>query len=213
MCNQVNDLPLFLVGCGGLAREVYGWLVDEKSPLLERLVGFLVTDDSQYDTMVYDLPVIHLNSVDFQFSYLLTVGSPESKKHLFDLLSNKCGGLIESFVSKYTPIGFNVTIGKGVIINPRSSISSDAVIGNYVLVNCNTGVGHDVRIGDFTSILGNAAINGDVRIGEGVLIGSGAIIHPNKVVNDFAVVGMGAIVFRNVKSCTTVIGNPAKVFN
>lgn len=212
MQTKIDDLPLYLVGYGGLAREVYGWLVFENSPLLKRFAGFLINDDKKIDSLIHGFPVKHIDEVEGEFGYLLTTGSPRSKKNIVEDFSLKRGGKLESYVSKDTPMGVNVRLGQGIIVNPRSSISSDVSIGDYVLINCNTGVGHDVVIGDYCSVLGNAAINGDVQIGKNVVVGSGAVIHPAKVIGDCAVIGMGAVVFRNVKANTTVIGNPAKVF-
>lgn len=212
MHEKIVECPLYLVGCGGLAREVYGWLVHENSVLLERFAGFLITDGNNADSLVHGFPIKHVDDIEGTFSYLLTVGSPATKDKIYNELSINRGATLESFISADTAIGVNVSIGQGAIINPRSSISSDVTIGKLALINCNTGVGHDVVIGDNCSVLGSASINGDVRIGNNVLIGSGAIIHPGKTVGDNAVVGMGSVVFRNVKAHTTVIGNPAKVF-
>jgi acetyltransferase EpsM len=209
---KVDDAPLYLIGYGGLAREVYGWLVAEDSPLLTRFAGFLVTDNNLTDSLVHGFPVKHIDEIKGHFSYLLTVASPVSKEHLVNHLSGKLNGKLESFISNNTPVGVNVSIGNGVIVNPRSSISSDATIGDCVLINCNTGVGHDVVIGNYCSVLGSASINGDVVIEDKVVVGSGAIIHPGKTIGEGAVIGMGAVVFRNVKTNTTVVGNPAKIF-
>jgi sugar O-acyltransferase (sialic acid O-acetyltransferase NeuD family) len=212
MQEKIVDSPLYLVGYGGLAREVYGWLVHENSVLLERFAGFLITDGNKVDSLIHGFPVKHVDDIQGTFSYLLTVGSPAIKDKIYNELSIIRGATLESFISADTAIGVNVSIGQGAIVNPRSSISSDVRIGKLALINCNTGIGHDVVIGDNCSVLGSASINGDVTIGNNVLIGCGAIIHPGKKVGDDAVVGMGSVVFRNVKARTTVIGNPAKVF-
>jgi sugar O-acyltransferase (sialic acid O-acetyltransferase NeuD family) len=203
--------PLYLIGTGGLAREVYGWLVHENSILLQRFAGFLLTDRQPTEFAVYGFPVKHVDEIKGTFGYLLTVSSPEAKEKIYHELSVKRGAAVESFISADTALGVNVSIGPGAIINPRSSISSDVTIGKLALINCNTGVGHDVIIGDHCSVLGSVSINGEVNIGNNVLIGSGAIIHPGKTVGDNAIIGMGSVVFRNVKANTTVIGNPAKI--
>lgn len=212
MHKDLINRPLYLVGYGGLAREVYGWLLHEKSPLLKRFKGFLVTDGTRPTDLLHGYPIVHVDDIEGDFSYLLTVSSPAVKNSIYEQLSNRRGASIESFISSDTSLGINVSIGLGAIVNPRSSISSDVSIGNLVLINCNTGVGHDVLIGDNCSLLGSVSVNGDVVIGNNVLVGSGAIIHPGKQIGDNAVIGMGAVVFRNVKSGTTVVGNPAKVF-
>jgi sugar O-acyltransferase (sialic acid O-acetyltransferase NeuD family) len=204
--------PIFLVGCGGLAREVFGWLKSERSSLLKQFKGFLVTDKRVEESELYGFKVYSLEEVianHSTFNYIPTIGSNENRKRL-SVLFNSVGGSPVNYISDNVPIGMNVTIGKGVIVNPRCSISSDVAIGDYVLINCNTGIGHDVVIEDFVSILGSCSINGNVTLGKDSLIGSGVCIHPSKSIGEGATVGMGAVVFRNVKENTTVIGNPAK---
>jgi acetyltransferase EpsM len=202
-------LDLYLVGTGGLAREVLGWLVFEKSPLLSSLKGFLVTDPNAVSGFAHGYPIIHIDELKYPFRFIPTIGHNGTREKLVNKLL-KVGGIPESYISCSVPIGLNVSIGVGCVVNPRSSISSDVQLGDYVLINCNTGVGHDVVVGDFTSILGHVAINGNVEIESHCLIGSGVIIHPGKKVEQGSTVGMGAVVFRKVKAGTTVLGNPAK---
>lgn len=204
--------PFYLIGYGGLAREVLGWLTVEKHDLLHRFAGFLVTNDSRSDALHHGYPVKHIDDITGGFSYLLTVSSPEAKEKITSQLSKRSDAKAESFVSSSTLIGLNVQFGRGVIVNPRSSISSDATIGDFTLINCNNGIAHDVSIGHYCSVLGSASLNGNVIIGNKVTIGSGAIIHPGIKVGDGSIVGMGAVVFRNVQPGTTVIGNPARKF-
>lgn len=212
MQEKLSTKPFYLIGYGGLAREVLGWLVAEKHALLQRFAGFLITNDSRTDALHHGYPVKHIDDIAGGFSYLLTVASPQAKEGIVSLLSLKCDAEVESFVSSSTLIGLNVKFGKGVIVNPRSSISSDATIGDFALINCNTGIAHDVAIGHYCSVLGSASLNGNVTIGDKVTIGSGAIIYPGVNVGDGATVAMGAVVFKTVQPGITVVGNPAKKF-
>ena len=181
----------------------------ENSDLLKSFKGFLITDDTIKPKVQYDYPVYHLSEISASFEYIPSLGCTLTRKRLVRKLDHS-GGTAINFISSKALIGINVKIGKGVIVNPRSSISSDAIIGNYVLINCNTGIGHDVVIGDNCSILGSVTVNGSVKIGTDCLIGTGAGSHPKKNVGSESIIGMGAIVFNNVRSGSTVIGNPAK---
>jgi sugar O-acyltransferase (sialic acid O-acetyltransferase NeuD family) len=205
-------MSLYILGVGGLAKEVYGWLVAEKSPMLEDLCGFLVTDSSYCSMESFNgVPVKVLDTIDQDngFEFLACIGDSVSRKKAIEQVL-MYGGTPKSFVSINALIGQNVIIGEGSIVNPCSTISSDVTIGKYTIVNCNNGIGHDCVVGDYVTVLGNAAINGHILIGDFVTIGSGAILHPKVKVGDFASVGIGSIVIRNVKSNTTVFGNPAK---
>ncbi|WP_417794699.1 acetyltransferase [Terasakiella pusilla] len=204
---------LYIFGIGGLAREVFGWLRAEQSILLRNFAGFLISNissDSPSDLFGY--PVSDLKNLPVpteQFDYLLCVGSSDTRCRLSTELM-LAGGNAIGFVSKTSLVGENVSIGHGVIINPRSSVSSGAVIGDFTVVNCGTGIGHDCIIGKFVTILGSSAINGNVTIGDFATIGSGVIIHPRKKIGENSTVAMGAVVFRNVAKHSTVYGNPAK---
>ena len=200
---------LYLVGTGGLAREVLGWMKSEDSPLLPFVKGFVVTSGEDIGSSVHGYPVLHLDDLNGEFNFIPTIGSGETRQQLVKtLLLN--GGQPLSYISTSVILGAGVTVGAGCIINPRSSISSDVMIGDYVLINCNTGVGHDVSIGDFCTLLGSNTINGNVRLENNCLIGSSATIRPGKIIGIGATVGMGAVVFKNVKPGVTVLGNPAK---
>jgi sugar O-acyltransferase (sialic acid O-acetyltransferase NeuD family) len=200
---------LYLIGTGGLAREVLGWMRHEDSPLLPLVKGFLVTSGSDVGSFVHGYPILHLDDLNGEFNFIPTIGNGETRQQLVNALLLK-GGKPFSYISASVMLGVGVTVGAGCIINPRSSISSDVTIGDYVLINCNTGVGHDVSIGDFCTLLGSNTINGNVRLESNSLIGSSATIRPGKTIGFGATVGMGAVVFKNVKSGTTVLGNPAK---
>ncbi|TPB00860.1 hypothetical protein DXJ75_14255 [Vibrio parahaemolyticus] len=205
-------VSLYILGAGGLAKEVYGWLVAEQSPMLEELRGFLVTDSNYSSIESYDgVPVKVLDSIAEEkgFEFLVCVGTSLPRKKVIEQALMH-GGTPKSFVSNNALIGQNVVIGEGSIINPRCTISSDVKIGKYTIVNCSNGIGHDCVVGDYVTVLGNAAINGHVFIGDYVTIGSGAILHPNIKVGDYASVGIGSVVIRNVKPNTTVFGNPAR---
>lgn len=141
--------------------------------------------------------------------YLIAIADPLSRKRLAAEL-DVLGWIAGKYIHESAMLGVNLSIGKGTMIFPRCSISSDAIIGEHVLVNGGTAIGHDCVIGSYSSLLGGASINGGVTLGEGVLVGAGALIHPDKKIGDGATVGMGSAVFRHVAAGQTVFGNPAR---
>jgi acetyltransferase-like isoleucine patch superfamily enzyme len=59
--------------------------------------------------------------------------------------------------------------------------------------------------------------NGNVHIGDGAYVGTGAVLRQGTsekplVIGENAVIGMGAVVTKDVAPGTTVVGNPAKLF-
>ena len=209
--NCVSEHPLVIVGSGGLARELWGWIKSAKEcKTRSRVVAFVVEGVPKFE--LYDgVPVLtrdqsgQLGVVE----YLIAIADPLVRKRLSAEL-DALGWIAGMYIHESAVLGVNLSIGKGTMIFPRCSISSDATIGEHVLVNGGTAIGHDCVIGSYTSLLGGASINGGVTLGEGVLVGAGAIIHPDKKVGDGATVGMGSAVFRHVAAGQTVFGNPAR---
>lgn len=144
-----------------------------------------------------------------RIEYLIAIADPLSRKRLAAEL-DALGWIAGKYIHESAMLGVNLSIGKGTMIFPRCSISSDAIIGEHVLVNGGTAIGHDCVIGSYSSLLGAASINGGVTLGERVLVGAGALIHPDKKIGDGATVGMGSAVFRHVAAGQTVFGNPAR---
>lgn len=104
-------------------------------------------------------------------------------------------------------------VGVGSFLAALSIVAPDAKIGAHCIINHAAVVDHDCTVGDFVHVAPHVGLGGGVTIGNGVLIGSGAVVLPGLKIDDYAVIGAGAVVTKNVPAGTTVIGNPAKIFN
>jgi len=109
----------------------------------------------------------------------------------------------------------DVSIGKGVILCPFTTITSNVHIGKHFHANIYSYVAHDCEIGDFVTFAPAVKCNGNVKIEDNAYIGTGAVIkqgQPGKptVIGKGAIVGMGAVVTKDVAPGAIVVGNPAK---
>jgi sugar O-acyltransferase (sialic acid O-acetyltransferase NeuD family) len=205
---------VFIAGAGGLAREVYSWLLpDLRAAEGVTFGGFVVDDPSANATVSNGLPGPCLSIADAARGgsagcFVLAVGRPVDRRGLFERMVN-AGLRAATLVHPSVIMGEAIRFGEGVVVCPAASLTTAVTVGDGVLINVGTRIGHDVTIGAFTSLLGNNTINGDVRIGEDVLLGAGSLIHPGVVVESRAVIGMGSVVIRSVPVETTVFGNPA----
>jgi sugar O-acyltransferase (sialic acid O-acetyltransferase NeuD family) len=108
-----------------------------------------------------------------------------------------------------------VELGRGVILCPFVTLTSNIRIGRHFHCNIYSYVAHDCIIGDFVTFAPGVKCNGNVVIEDDVYIGTGAVIKQGRpgnpiVIGQGSVVGMGAVVTRSVAAGTTVVGNPAK---
>jgi sugar O-acyltransferase (sialic acid O-acetyltransferase NeuD family) len=109
----------------------------------------------------------------------------------------------------------SVELGRGAILCPFSTLTSNIRIGCHFHCNIYSYVAHDCVIGDFVTFAPGVKCNGNVVIEDDVYIGTGAVIKQGRpgnpiVIGQGAVVGMGAVVTRSVAAGTTVVGNPAR---
>lgn len=204
-----GDYVIF--GAGGLARELWGWIKHAReNGKPKRLVAFI--EDDRASGATYDgIPIVGRDAFagGGAVAYILAVGSPQGRAQVSVGLA-QLGWAPLSYVHETVLTGVQVSIGEGVVVCPRASLSSDCAIHDFALINGGCAVAHDVVVGRYSALLGSVSLNGNVTLGEGVTVGAGAIIHPGRRVGNAAVIGMGSVVFSNVAAGRTVVGNPAK---
>lgn len=206
-----TDRRIVIFGFGGLARELWGWIRNSKDDVLRARLAAFVMDGEPLSDSYDSIPILtrdraaELGAVE----YFLAISDPAARRRLSAEL-DELGWTARQYIHESTMLGINLSIGRGTMIFPRCSISSDTIIGDHVLVNGGTSIGHDSVIGSYTALLGGISVNGNVTVGESALIGAGAIIYPGRKIGNGATVGMGAVVFRDVAPGKTVYGNPAK---
>jgi serine O-acetyltransferase len=94
-------------------------------------------------------------------------------------------------------------IGRGIMIDHAHSI----VIGETAVVGDDVSMLHSVTLG------GTGKEGGDrhPKIGDGVLIGAGASVLGNIRIGTCSRIAAGSVVLKDVPSCKTVAGIPAKI--
>jgi sugar O-acyltransferase (sialic acid O-acetyltransferase NeuD family) len=203
---------LIIIGAGAFAREIFAWA--KQTPEYNRewiIKGFLdnrpdILKGYQYEAGVISSVEDYQPQKDDLFAHGL--GDPISKKRYGEIILDR-GGVFTNIIHPTTAIAQNVKVGRGVVICPHVTLSSDCQVGDFVAINGKSGIGHDVKVGDWTCIQSYCDLTGFARIGKMVTINSHAVILPEVEVGDGAIVGAGSVVVNKVQPGTTVFGMPA----
>lgn len=204
---------LLIIGARGWGREVYDIAVAcIKNGADFEVKGFL--DDKadaldEYDNYPPIIGPVETYDIQKDDVFICALGDVKYKKHYADIIEGK-GGTFISLVHPTVFFGNNAKIGRGCILGPYVSISSDSKVGDFVTFLIKSHIGHDCSIGDYTHIGTLTNVSGFVTIGKMVTIHPCCNIIPHKKVGDYSIVGTGSVVLSKVKEGTTVFGNPAK---
>ena len=205
---------IVLFGAGGLGKEVANMIneINKWKPTYD-LLGFVVEKKYfKHNTYVNDLPILGDEEWLLQNKDVLcccTIANVYQKARIQEYFSAQ-GIKFETIIAVSAYVAPFSSIGDGCIIYPYVLVSSNVTIDQGVLLNSYVTIGHDVSIGKYSTVQPATGISGNVKIGEKVSVGGHAFVVPGKKIGDEAVVAAGSIVFSNVKSHTTVLGNPAK---
>ena len=209
---KMNMKNKIIVGASGFGREMVKYIEDINtvSPTWN-ILGFLDDNPQALDGYPCDHNVIGTIKewIPSEGEYFVcALAFPKVKKLVVECLEAK-GAKFITLIHPTAMIHPHCKIGKGCVVTPYSSISTNAAIDDYVSV-LGSNVAHDAYVGKWSTLSGKCALNGHVQVGEMVYMGCGVFVAPSKKIGDGATVGIGSVVIKNVKSGTTVFGNPAK---
>jgi sugar O-acyltransferase (sialic acid O-acetyltransferase NeuD family) len=121
--------------------------------------------------------------------------------------SHSVQSLIAS-TAQISPLG--VVLEEGLNIMHGVFIGPEVRIGKGTLINAKSSIHHETVVGEFCEICIGVSIAGACTIGNQVFVGMGALVLPGISIGDHAVIGAGAVVTKDVPAGVTVKGIPAK---
>lgn len=203
---------LIIIGAGGMGRTVYSNALESVGyGETFEVKGFIDDDLHALDGFQNYPPVVGTISgyqPEADDVFVCSMGGVSRKPCMEKIISR--GGEFINIIHCTAKLLTNVAIGKGNFIGANTVIGNDAVIGSYNMIQSYTIIGHDVRMGNFIRIDTRVTCVGGVVIEDEVNIHTSAVISHNVTVESKAHVAALSFVIRDVKSGTTVIGNPAK---
>tara|TARA_R110001583_G_scaffold107898_1_gene256595 strand:- start:4196 stop:4852 length:657 start_codon:yes stop_codon:yes gene_type:complete len=211
----MNDTIYGVFGASGFGREVLPLLREQINQSNSQI--FFV-DDTPPSKVLNGIDVVtfeEFNSFPSLNKYLtIAIADSSVREKLFHRCEQAKIEIID-VVAKNTIKMDEVRIGKGYIISPFCTLTSNIKIGVGFQANIYSYVAHDCDIGDFVTFAPSVKCNGNVKIENHAYIGTGAVIKQGRtgrplIIGEGAVVGMGAVVTKNVPAGDVVVGNPAK---
>lgn len=199
---------IVIVGAGGLAKEIIGYLRECGSHrpvcLLQDAASGIATGE------VLGVPVRELSGYGGSCrKALLAVGEPLHKR----LIVEKCrayGFDWVSFVHPSSSISPHAIIEGGSVVAPFAVVAGDARIAAFCLLNAGTAVAHDARIGSFTSLMPATVVAGNACLGREVMAGLGSRVLPGVTIGDRCRIAAGAAVYRDAAADHLLDGTPAR---
>lgn len=204
---------LIIIGAGGFGREVLVW--SRQIPQHARdweLFGFIDDNPKALDGFQIDLKIIGAVT-DFEpqedFLFTCAIGDPKIKMNICESLRRK-GALFTNIIHPTAIVGANCRLGTGIILCPRSILTTNVTVGDFVTINLHSTVGHDATLEAGCTLSGHCSINGAAYLEEGVFMGSHVVVLPSVRIAQYTKVGACSNVLKHVKKTCVVYGNPAR---
>ena len=205
---------LIIIGAGGYGRELFhlckecigygksfkvvGYISDTIDPLKNYL---------DYPPIIGD---IKSHNVTENQVFICSISNVKVRLAIIKKLVTKNAVFI-NLIHNTARITKTSKLGVGCIVGPFASIGADVNIGDFCIFQTGVIIGHDVEINDNTRVDNYSIVVAGVKLKQNTTVHSNSVINANVIVEEGAIIGACSFVVRNVKSGTTVYGNPAKI--
>ena len=205
---------MLVVGCGGLATQLFDDLVELRLPD----INFWSEVAVRYPFIGELYPILKSDAeVRDYFSrvsnkFLICVGGKTEVRRQLRLRFEQLGGVATSYVSPFSRISpYSTSLGEGTLVLNQVNIEPQVRLGACCLVNKTANIGHGVTMGDFCEVGPGVIITGEVAFGSDCYVGTGAIIHPKLKIGHHVTIAAGAVVTKSVPDHSLVAGAAADI--
>jgi sugar O-acyltransferase (sialic acid O-acetyltransferase NeuD family) len=213
--NNVKSKKLFIVGAGEFAQIACNYFMYDSD---YEVVAFCVNKDYIKEPVMYGLPVLPYEEVEFSFppsEYLAFTGIPASdmnrtRTRFYHDLQLK-GYSFATYVSSRAFFWRNAFIGENSFVFEMNTIQPHVKIGNNCILWSGNHVGHRSVIHDNCFIASHAVISGYCAIGSGSFVGVNATLNDNIQIAESCLIAAGSHITKDTETGKIYAGSPARV--
>ncbi len=208
--------PLYIVGAGGAAKEIY-LLIKEinRSKLTYDFKGFI--DVSKEDVLrIGNSKFDIINESDFLNNYsdkvsvVLGLGDTKLIKKIISRYKERSNIEFPNIIHPNVSIDESMRLDIGNVITNQCVFTVDISLGSFNYINRGVHIGHDCKIGSYNVINPCSVISGGVEIGDENLVGTNATILQYLKIGSNNIIGASALLTKDIANEFRMIGIPAK---
>lgn len=206
---------LLIVGARGWGREVYDAISKTEEVLKGNMIikGFLDSKADALDGLRGGFPPIICSPEEYEIApddiFFVAMGDPHWRKHYAEIIEKK-GGTFYTYISPEASVIDTAEIGEGSYVSRWSIVSDNVTLGKHVVIHALAVLGHDATVNDYGTLLNGTFLGGYSEVGCCSQLNPKSMIIPHKKIGDNVNVGAGSVVMRNFKDGVSVFGNPAR---
>jgi len=193
---------IIIVGAGGLAQDLYGYLMSSDHNV--NLIGVLVDNIDDYNKAGIDIPYLgKLQEYSpHQNDYLLiAIGENPGRKKVITFFEEKNANFY-TFIHPSSIIHHSAKIGNGTIIGPFSIVGANTIIKGKTFLNKFCNVGHDVLIEEYCIMYPYSMIGGHSHIAKNVILSTRSTIAPKLKIGNNCIVSAHTFIRKNLDDNT-----------
>lgn len=206
---------LIFVGGGGLALEVYSFMLDQHFFISQGVTvkGVLNAYSNcelraQYPELPY-LGLIEDYVPDVNDKAIIMLGGATDRARIAAVLSRLQLPLF-SYIHPSAIVSSTAVIAEGCYIAPHCVVSANAVLEANVLLNVYSAVGHGSRVGANSVMSPYSVINGNCILGETVYLGTRVALFPKITVEKYSLIDAGCMIRENIPAFSIVSQRPTQ---
>lgn len=208
--DTIRRVKIVVVGAGGQGSVVAEALLRAREAGSEAVpIGFV--DDLRRDPLL-GLPILGptaaLGSIAHD-AIVVAIGDNAERRRMFDALALR-GETIVGARHPWCSISPDAEVAEGAMISAGTVVTPGARIGRGVLLNTKSSVDHDSVVGDFAHISAGATVGARVTLGDEVLIALGASVTSGCRIGARSIIGAGSVVVRDIPEDVIAFGIPAR---